>query len=203
MTEPFHELPLASAQHLDGLCRRFELGLGERDPSRLEDYLEGVTGPERTALLTELLALELEYRRKQGEEPKVNDYLNRFSTDRELVAHVWESAGITQQSGSAGGSQGPDGVANTSHSSTELPEVLGFQVLRLLGRGGMGVVYLAEQPSPRRTVALKLIARRDNWEAASRRFRIEAGAIARLQHPNVVEIFEVGERNGQPYLVLE
>jgi serine/threonine protein kinase len=88
--------------------------------------------------------------------------------------------------------------------NSELPAVPGFQVFEELGRGGMGVVYRARQIALRRTVALKMIlngAHAGPKELA--RFRVEAGTIARLQHPNIVQIYDVGEAAGRPYLALE
>jgi WD40 repeat protein/tetratricopeptide (TPR) repeat protein len=77
-------------------------------------------------------------------------------------------------------------------------------VLNELGSGGMGVVYLARQVSLNRLVALKMI--RGGAEARPEqrgRFEAEALAVARLQHPNIVQIFEVGEHRGLPFLALE
>jgi WD40 repeat protein len=210
MSEPFNDLPLVTARRLDEVCRRFEVASAAGDQPQVEDYLGDETGPERAALLGELLALDLEYRRKWGEHPQADDYVARFSGDIDLVAQVWDAAGSTDGSPRPAPGLRPDtsdgiraAAEPPSRSPDGLPEVSGFRLLRLLGRGGMGVVYLAEQPSLNRTVALKMIARLDQWEAASRRFRVEAEAIARLQHPNIVEIFEVGVASGQPYLVLE
>ncbi|ADO76101.1 bifunctional serine/threonine-protein kinase/formylglycine-generating enzyme family protein [Stigmatella aurantiaca] len=78
-----------------------------------------------------------------------------------------------------------------------------YRLLRLLGRGGMGQVYLAEDTLLERTVALKLIASVRPDEAARKRFHAEARAIARLSHPNVVTVHRVGEVDGRPYLVTE
>src|SRR5438270_12655188 len=80
----------------------------------------------------------------------------------------------------------------------------GYEVIRELGRGGMGVVYLARQVKADRLVALKMIlsgVHADDRELA--RFRTEAEAVARLQHPNIVQLYEVGEHDGRPFFSLE
>src|SRR5262245_6387958 len=84
-------------------------------------------------------------------------------------------------------------------------ETLGdFRLVRKLGEGGMGVVYLAEQRSLRRPVALKLIRPGHlHFEGTRERFRREIEAVARLQHPGIVPIYVVGEENGAPYFAME
>jgi tetratricopeptide (TPR) repeat protein len=84
------------------------------------------------------------------------------------------------------------------------PKVPGYQVLGKIGHGGMGVVYKARQVGLNRLVALKMIiggvqARED----LVARFRVEAEAVARLRHPNIMEIYEIGEVDSSPFVSLE
>jgi WD40 repeat protein len=85
------------------------------------------------------------------------------------------------------------------------PEIAGYEILSELGRGAMGVVYRAQQLRLfNRPVALKMILAGSHASADQlSRFRTEAEAVARLQHPNIVQIYEVGEHNGLPYFSLE
>jgi tRNA A-37 threonylcarbamoyl transferase component Bud32 len=85
-----------------------------------------------------------------------------------------------------------------------LVEIPGYHVLGLLGQGGMGLVYKARDLRLDRVVALKTIRSGDHASARElARFRTEAQAAARLQHPNIVQIYEVGEANEQPFISME
>jgi serine/threonine protein kinase len=84
------------------------------------------------------------------------------------------------------------------------PTISGYEILSELGRGGMGVVYQARQTKADRLVALKMIlAGGHAGEDALARFRAEAQAVAQLQHPNIVQVFEVGDDHGLPYFSLK
>src|SRR5579864_3463643 len=89
-----------------------------------------------------------------------------------------------------------------------LPASIGrYRVLRLLGEGGMGVVYEAEQEQPRRTVALKVIKPGLASAELLRRFAQESQALARLQHPGIAQIYEAGTADAgfgpQPFFAME
>ncbi|HOC55290.1 MAG TPA: protein kinase [Verrucomicrobiota bacterium] len=79
-----------------------------------------------------------------------------------------------------------------------------LELLECLGRGGMGVVYKARQPRLNRFVALKILAREKEKDARfAERFTREAQALARLNHPNIVTVYDFGEANGMYYLLME
>ena len=85
-----------------------------------------------------------------------------------------------------------------------VPEVEGYELLGVIGTGGMGIVYRARHRRLDRVVALKMILAGGAASAHQLgRFRDEARAVAALQHPNIVQVFESGEAGGQPFLVLE
>jgi WD40 repeat protein len=110
------------------------------------------------------------------------------SRDDETVAHESRDGGAPGRGDAAGGPH----------------PVPGYEILGELGRGGMGVVYRARQVRLNRTVALKMIlAGGHAGPAALARFRTEAEAVAQLQHPNIVQIYDVGEAGGLPYFSLE
>src|SRR5262249_45509474 len=149
-------------------------------------------------LFAELLPLEVEYRRHRGDVPRAEDYAGRFPGLSPVAEEVFAALPPA------------DTPLATVHVSTRrpppggLPDVAGYEVLAELGRGGMGVVFKARQLPLRRLVALKMILAGDFASPDHRaRFLVEGEMLARLHHPNVVQVYEVGHHEGKPFLALE
>src|SRR5262249_47782780 len=149
------------------------------------------------AVILELIAAEHDLRRRREPKLGLTEFFERFPQyQNELPGKIART--LTDPNSRAG----PVRPANQRAKAEPLPEIAGYEILGLLGRGGMGVVYKARQVGLDRTVALKMVS--TGIQAGPKdlaRFRAEAAALARVQHPNIVQIYDVGESANQPYFV--
>ena len=185
---------------------------GQRVPA--EAYLDMHPAGWDDAAAFELVYSEFVLREDLGESPSPDEYLRRFPRLAERLHRQLEVHRVVAP-------DDPDAPIDTlrpndplladgawetdfEYSGRPAPEVPGYEILGEIGRGGMGVVYQARHIQLNRVVALKMIlAGGHAGEADLARFKTEAEAVARLQHPNIVQIFEVGEHGGLPFLALE
>jgi serine/threonine protein kinase/WD40 repeat protein/Tfp pilus assembly protein PilF len=150
----------------------------------------------------EELAEEYLERLRRGENPRVEEYAERYpdhATDiRELFPALAKIEHLRPDSETSAGGEGqPAG-------RLQLQQLGDFRILREVGRGGMGIVYEAEQVSLGRHVALKVLPHHAMLDPRRlQRFRREARAAARLHHTNIVPVFGVGEQDGIPYIVMQ
>jgi serine/threonine protein kinase/Tfp pilus assembly protein PilF len=150
----------------------------------------------------EILAEEFLERQRRGERPEIAEYTARYPELADRIRAFFPALDLVERLKPDGrGSTGWEGGAPRGAAPERLGE---YRILREVGRGGMGVVYEAEQESLGRRVALKVLAAPGLKDPRRLlRFRREARAAARLYHTNIVPVFGVGESEGTHYYVMQ
>lgn len=189
-------------QRIELICDEFEKARRESPDARIEDYLGQFPRRGREALFYGLLRIEIAVRAEMGQRPVPDPYYERFPQLRSIIDSAFSSSASTQHASRLTGA-----AANNGGSSSQFDpgdQISGYSVLRKLGEGSFGVVYLARDLTLGRNVALK-VARWDAFESTDdiARFRTEAQNAARITHPGVVTIYSVDLDHDPPFIVEE
>lgn len=208
---------------LASIRESFAEGLARGEIWSIESQLKMVTERQQSELLRELMKCELAAQ-ATSDPPTLEDYLRRFPRFGDVVRSVFNArveASVTESdspndsdSSNQEKESGLDETRVYDRESLErdrrlaissTPERIDRYIIEeILGHGGMGVVYRARDVELKRSVALKMILMAGHaGEVQRQRFRTEAEAVARLQHPNIVQVFALGDHEGAPFLALE
>jgi hypothetical protein len=194
-------------------CERWQRG--ERVDA--ERYLDGFAPLSANAeLAIDVIYHEFLIRERIGEQLDRAEFEGRFPQyaailGNQIALHLALSP-ETQPAGRTANEEEPnDDLArdrritlNQPRPPKASPRIANYDIIRELGRGGMGVVYEACHRGLKRRVALKMVKGGDFVGAEQLdRFRVEAEAVARLHHPNIVQVYDYRESDGLPYLALE
>jgi serine/threonine protein kinase len=190
-------------RRINKVCDRFEAAWRSSSAVRLEDYLEGWQGRERTALLRELVPLDVDYRRARALPYQLHEYLERFPE----LDTTWLANSVPPSDPAAR----PGGPASTAESqqrseaADRLDPLTHYQILEEVARGGMGVVYRCQDNDLRRELAIKVLHERHAANSdLVRRFAEEAHIGGLLQHPGIVPVHAFGQLpDGRPFFTMK
>jgi serine/threonine protein kinase len=195
---------LSLLARVDAVCLRFEDRWQAGERPAVEEFLAQVPEADRAELLGELLLLEWSYRRRRGESFSFEDYAERFPSLRPPVEQAWQRWMERGERDRTTDLSTPteDGPARL-FGETGAVGLPGYERVSPLGQGGMADVFKAFDPRLKRWVALKQVRLDRVRDDRLGRFRVEAEALAKLQHPHIVKVHEYVERDGRPVLVME
>lgn len=207
MTNQHEKHDLQAALEIDRCCDEFEDALLAGKAPSIRDALRSIDAPQRERLFEQLLKIEAEHQGSANREfwkqhhkqfPNYTHVITRVALE---IEGRKESFADTVNQTTAG--LPPVSANRPVSQSKPIGKFGGYQLLREIARGGMGVVYEARQEKANRIVALKMILSGNlASEEEKVRFFQEAQAAANLDHVNIVPVYEVGEHEGQQYFSL-
>ncbi|HLJ95694.1 MAG TPA: serine/threonine-protein kinase [Gemmataceae bacterium] len=181
------------------LSRLITAELADRERSVVETHVESCLACQQ--VLEELTAISYSQEKPNQSDTREKGIVPAPDFLDALLRQVPKTAGRGLRRFRPASTDGTSAVCEPDGAWPNLPD---YEVVGVLGCGGMGVVYKARQRKLNRWVALKMLRGGKYAEPEQRaRFQAEALAVAQLHHPNIVQIYEVGESEGLPYLVLE
>jgi serine/threonine protein kinase len=181
--------------NIERVCQKFERAWRMGGRPDLADHLRQVPEQLKARLFRALLGLDLDYRRQKGERPTPEEYRPAFPEYGGSIDHCFTPATT--------GPEVPVSLRPDPSATPRLPRLQAYEVKRVLGRGGMGTVYLAQQVTLDRQVALKVLHNRFTNDEAKQRFDREAKALARLAHHNIVPVHVFDKDGDLEFIVME
>jgi eukaryotic-like serine/threonine-protein kinase len=141
---------------------------------------------------------------RQGQRPSVEEFARRYPEHADEIRDMLPALALMEQAKSADDTPGQRRQAEAGAGALPLQQLGDYQILREVGRGGMGVVYEAQQLSLGRHVAIKVLPSHALLDPRQLgRFQREARSAAKLHHTNIVPVFGVGEHDGLHYYVMQ
>ena len=184
---------------IDSLCQTFTdtwsplLGDTSRSLEDLEHELQQVGKDARPTLLRNLLHIDLEKRRGRGQQPRLDDYVQRLPAYASLIRQVFLH--------SSSKFDGEESALTATHKPPAARHLGDYRIVRQIGRGGMGFVFEAVHLLRKNRVALKTLPVSDG--PALYRFKREFRAIADLNHPNLVGLHELESDGAQWFITMD
>ena len=185
-------------EQISQICRDFRKQISQGKPPRIEKYLSAISEDGRENLFSNLLEIELRFRQSKGQNPTSEEYLKRFSQYAKQVRRAFFEPTMASIDSGDSGDDGTrslkDAFDASEHTLTfQIPDAnrLGdYELIRELGRGGMGVVYEARHTKTNNRVALKTLPTGGRGQEVNAdklyRFRKEFRRLSEINHPNLV-----------------
>ncbi len=196
------------AVDLEYRWRRADRLDAEQACPRVESYLDAWPELGNSPSLAQLAAEEYRVRHRWGDRPTMDEYLQRYA-DHPMLEDILDSVRQDLQREETASDTSPGDAMHTTpenrpllsqEANVPLRNFGRYQLLRVLGHGGMGEVYLAHDTLLERSVALKIPLLEIHAPRLRARFTNEAKSAATLRHPNICPVFDAGEIGGQPFL---